>query len=250
MRLEGAGPALTLTLDRPPLNVLDLGMLEELAGALDCVEARSDVSVLLVRGAGKAFCAGVDVADHTAERVAPMLEAFHGALRRLMALDCMVVAAVHGAVLGGGLELALAADVVLARDDATLGQPEIRLGVFPPVAAALMPRRFGAQRAFDLILSGRTLTAAEAHEAGLVARVFAGEAFEAETAAYVAGVAGHSVPVVRLTKALVRDAAERPFAEALELAERRYLDDLMALDDPHEGLAAFLERRRPVWKGA
>lgn len=160
-----------LVLDRPPVNVLNLGTMEALQSALAEAAADSGLKVLAVSGVGRAFSAGVDIADHTADRVGRMLELFHDAVRQLMALEAPVVALVHGAALGGGCELALACDMILARDDLKLGQPEIQLAVFPPVAAALLPRLIGRQRALDLILTGRTIGAAEALRMGLVSRV-------------------------------------------------------------------------------
>ena len=151
-----------LVIDRPPVNVLDLATLEASQAALAKAAADRKLKVLALSGAGRAFSAGVDVADHTADRVGRMIELFHGALRRLMALEVPVIAVVHGATLGGGCELALACDMVLARDDLRLGQPEIQLAVFPPFAAALLPRLIGRQRAMDLVLTGRPLRADEA----------------------------------------------------------------------------------------
>jgi cyclohexa-1,5-dienecarbonyl-CoA hydratase len=144
----------------------------------------------------------------------------------------------------------LASDIVLAVEDATVGQPEVRLGVFPPVAAVLLPRLIGWQRALDLILSGRGVTAAEALRMGLVSQVFPREEFGARVDAYVDGLADLSGPVLRLSKATVRECLELPARKGLEIAEKRYLQTLMALEDPHEGLAAFVEKRKPVWKGA
>lgn len=250
VRLERCGGVLRLLLDRPPLNVLHLPMLRELAVALDEVKADPEVKVLVVAGAGRAFCAGVDVADHVAERVHEMLPAFHEVIRKLVSVECAVVAAVHGAALGGGCELLLACDVVLARADARLGQPEIRLGAFPPVAAALMPRRIGLQRTMDLVLSGRTLDAAEAERLGLVQRVLPVDGFGDAVDALVAELAALSRPVLRLAKRAVVEGLELGAGPALDLAERLYLEELLRYGDPHEGLAAFLEKRPPVWRDA
>ncbi len=237
-----------LVLDRPPVNVLNLAAMEALQAALAEAAADRGLKVLAVSGAGRAFSAGVDVADHTADRVARMLDLFHGAVRQLMALEVPVVALVHGAALGGGCELALACDMILAREDLKLGQPEIQLAVFPPVAAALLPRLIGRQRALDLILTGRTIGAAEALQMGLVSRVFGAAEFEAGTAAVLAELASRSGPALRLAKRAVTEGAGLPFEAALERAEHLYLTDLMRLPDAHEGIAAFVEKRPPVWK--
>ena len=237
-----------LVLDRPPVNVLDLAALEALDGALAKAAADRKLRVLAISGAGRAFSAGVDVADHTADRVGRMLELFHGAIRRLMALEPPVVALVHGAALGGGCELALACDLVLARDDLRLGQPEIQLAVFPPVAAALLPRLVGRQRAMDLVLTGRAIRADEALRMGLVSRVFAAAEFDVGTEAVLATLAAQSGPAMRLAKRAVADGAELAFAPALARAEAIYLNDLMQLPDAREGLTAFIEKRPPVWE--
>jgi cyclohexa-1,5-dienecarbonyl-CoA hydratase len=250
VRLERHGAVSHLVLDRPPLNVLDLRMLAELDDVLAAISNDRTTKCLVLRGAGKAFCAGVDVADHTEDRVERMLELFHGAVRRLMALPFPVVAAVNGAALGGGCELLLACDVVLARDDARIGQPEIRLGVFPPVAAAVLPRLIGRQRALDLILTGRTLRAGEARELGLVTRVLAAESFEREVEEYAARLASHSGPVLRLAKRAVLEGAGLPVGDAVEHAERLYLRELVPLADAREGLRAFMEKRDPEWREA
>lgn len=247
IRTDLQGAVLRITLDRPPVNVLDREALEALADALSDAEAAEGAKVVLLTGAGRAFCAGVDVADHTPDRVEGMMAAFHRAITGLLHVPHPVVAAVHGGALGGGMELALAADVVLLRDDAKLGQPEIRLGVFPPPATVLLPRLIGRQRAADLLLSGRTLSAHEAHDFGLASRVLAEDAFQEEVDAYVNDLASLSGPVLRLTKRVMWEGLERPLPEALRGADRAYLDELMALEDPHEGLAAFMEKREPVW---
>jgi cyclohexa-1,5-dienecarbonyl-CoA hydratase len=161
-----------------------------------------------------------------------------------------VVAAINGAALGGGLELALACDILLARDGARMGQPEIRLGVLPPFAAVVLPRLLGRARALDLCLSGRTFDAAEARGMGLVQHVFPQASFADDAEAYVADVASLSRPVLRLTKRAVVASLDVSLEEALRATERLYLDELMRLADAREGLAAFLEKRQPVWTGA
>ncbi|MFQ5890089.1 MAG: enoyl-CoA hydratase/isomerase family protein [Gemmatimonadota bacterium] len=250
LRLERSDGVVRLILDRPPLNVLDIPMLERLEGTLARLADDSGVKLLVLQGAGRAFCAGVDVADHTAERVELMLETFHRVLRRLLVQEFPVLAVVRGAALGGGCELLLACDAVVAAASAKIGFPEIQLGVFPPVAAALLPRLIGRQRALDLILTGRVMSAEEAREMGLVSRVVSGEELDRAAQDYVDEIASLSGPVVRLTKRTVVEGLELPWRGAIERAEGRYLDELMRLEDPHEGLAAFLEKRRPVWRDA
>lgn len=250
MRLEEDGALRVLFLDRPPLNVLDIVMLQEFASAVSDVGRDPNAAVLLITGEGKAFCAGVDVADHAADRVDQMIAVLHHALTGLMELDVPVIAALNGAALGGGLELALACDVIIAREDAKLGQPEIRLGVFPPFAAAVLPRLLGRARALDLCLTGRTFTGRDGLGLGLVQHVYPEEGFFEAARTYAHQLADLSPPVLRLTKRAMVEGLEVSLAEALRNANRLYLDDLMRLDDAHEGLAAFTEKRPPVWKGA
>jgi len=248
LALEQAGGVARLVLNRPPLNVLHIPMMRELSAALDEVAGGSGVKVLVLTGAGRAFCAGVDVADHTVDRVHEMLEVFHSAIRRVMSLEIPVVAAVNGAALGGGWELAMACDMVVAREDAKIGQPEIQLAVFPPVAAALMPRLIGWPRALELILTGRVITAAEGQSLGLINQALPAEGFSQGVDQFASRFTVLSRPVVQLAKRAVREGLELGAQAALERAEALYLNELMQLEDPHEGLAAFIEKRKPVWK--
>lgn len=237
-----------VTFDRPPLNILDLSMLDELAVALDRAAAHPRLKVLVFSGRGKAFSAGVAVADHLGPGARPMLDAFHGLFRRMQGLECLTLAAVHGPALGGGAEIATFCDVVLAAEGATLGQPEIKVGVFPPIAALHYPRRIGYARALRLILSGDVITATEAARIGLVDRVVPAdelaECVEAEIARYRA----LSAVVLRLAKRAVREAHGLDFVEGLAMLEELYRDELMTTADAEEGLRAFIEKRQPAWK--
>lgn len=237
-------------MDRPPLNILDIPMLEELGAVLETVDGDPRVTAVLLTGAGRAFCAGVSVEDHTADRVDAMIGGFHAVIDRLLSLEAPVIAAVNGAALGGGCELALACDVVLAAESAKIGQPEIKLGVFPPAAAVLLPRLVGRQRAMDLVLSGRVMDAVEAARIGLVSRAVPADEFESAVEEYATGIASLSRPVLRLTKQAVVDGATGDTAAAMRRVERLYLEDLMKLEDAHEGLRAFVEKRAPVWTEA
>jgi cyclohexa-1,5-dienecarbonyl-CoA hydratase len=242
-----SGALARIELDRPPLNVLDIATLEELEEVLIELAGDQSIKVVALAAAGRSFCAGADVADHAASRVERMLDVFHSVVRRLVALEVPTVALVHGAALGGGAELALACDIVLARSDLRLGQPEIRLGVFPPVAAALLPRLVGRQRALDLVLSGRELGAEEAHAMGLVSHVYSNECFHAEALVYLHHLTQLSGSSLRLAKRAVTVGIDECFDTALSRAESLYLDDLVKTPDASEGIAAFLGKRRPVW---
>lgn len=236
-----------LGLNRPPVNVLTMAMVRELDEQLCRVAEDPGVKVVLLEGHGRAFCAGVDVADHVQDRVGEMLQVFHAVIRRLGGMPQPIVAALHGATLGGGLELALACDIVVASADARLGQPEIKLGVFPPAAAALLPRIIGRQNALDLILTGRAVSAADALSLGLVSHVWPAEEFAAEVDAYVQGLATLSGTALRFAKRALIGGLDAPTDEALARAEHLYLAELMHEPDAHEGIAAFMEKRQPVW---
>jgi cyclohexa-1,5-dienecarbonyl-CoA hydratase len=237
-----------LTLARPPLNILTIDMMQEIGTVLDDALERASLKVFLIEGEGKAFCAGVDIADHAGERVKPMLEAFHGIFRRLRRLLCATVAAVRGAALGGGAELATFCDVVVASEDATFGQPEIKVGVFPPLAAAHYPRRIGIARTLGLLLSGEVLPAEEAQRIGLVDRVVPSERLAEAVEAQVARFRAHSAPVLHLTKRAVLDADGLDLDVALPMLEDVYRYELMTLADAEEGLRAFTQKRAPIWR--
>lgn len=242
------GRVATLTIERPPLNILGLATLRALDSTLAALAAESDLQLLFVRGAGdRGFSAGVAVQDHTRDQIGPVLASFHGALRRLRELPAVAVAAVHGVCLGGGLELALGCDLVVATDDARFGQPEIQLGCFPPAAAAILPSRVGPARALELLVTGRTFDVEEAERLGLVTWR-AGADLEAGMARVEATVTGQSAAVTRLVKRAVQAGHERPFSEALAATERLYLEELTATEDMEEGLSAFLTKRPPVWR--
>jgi cyclohexa-1,5-dienecarbonyl-CoA hydratase len=237
----------TVTLNRPPLNVLNIPMMAECNALLETLLADAAVAALVVRAQGKAFCAGVDVADHTADKMEEMIRQFHGIFRKLAATDALTIAAVQGAALGGGCELAGFCDVVLASDRAKFGQPEVQVGVFPPVAACTLPLQVGVKKAVELNVLGTIVDAQEAQRIGLVNQVFPADGFEVHVDRYLDAVRKLSRPVVRLAKRATVMRTRDEFLQHLEQAERLYLDELMKLSDAHEGTAAFLEKRAPRW---
>jgi cyclohexa-1,5-dienecarbonyl-CoA hydratase len=246
---EVANGLATLTINRPPYNVLDIPTMDEMNVALDRCLAATDVKMLMITGAGeKAFSAGVEVADHTPDKVDRMIEVFHGIFRRLQEMPVPTLAAVNGAALGGGMEVAIACDMIVAAAGAKFGQPEIKLAVFPPIAAVLLPRLVPPARAMELLLGGENIAAEEAKEIGLVNRVFAKESFRADVEAYVAPYLSLSRAALASTRKAIRAAAGKPFGAALDTVEGIYLKELMETEDAKEGLAAFLEKRKPVWR--
>ena len=244
--LECDGAVARLVLDRPPLNVLDLPTIQELSGALETLAREPALRALVISAEGKAFSAGVSVQDHLPDKVWHMLSAFHGIFRRLHLFPCPTLAVVQGPALGGGCELACFADLVIASDTATFALPEVKLGVFPPVAAAHLPQRIGAARTLRLILDGETLSAREALRIGLVDEVVAPEDLAEAARSAIARWREKSAPALRLARQAVQ-AGGPDFATALERGERLFLDQLMSTADAVEGLRAFLEKRPPSW---
>ena len=247
--LHRDGNAATVILNRPPLNILDIPTIARLGEAIEELAADPGLVLIVLRGAGDhAFSAGVAVHDHTPDKVVPMLESLHGTIRRLRDLEAVTVAAVQGHCLGGGMELALSCDLVIATEESRFAQPEIELGCYPPVASALLPPRISAGLTLDLALTGRTLTSEEAERLGLVTRRVPTGKLDEAVQDFVAQIAGKSAPVVRLAKRAVRAGRDLPFSEALAETERIYKEELLPLEDLEEGAAAFLAKRRPVWR--
>ncbi len=242
-------PVARLTIRRPPLNVLDIPTLVEMDQALARVEGSPDTAILVLTSEGdRTFSAGVDVKDHLPEKVEAMLASFHGVCRRFLCMEQVSVAAVQGPALGGGCELVACCDLVVAAESATFGQPEIDLGCFPPLAAALYPQLLGVRLATEMILTGAPLDARTAREIGLATRVVPAGELERTVEDLLAALSAKSPAVLRLTKKALA-ASRRSALDALTEIERIYLQDLVTAEDMHEGIAAFLEKRKPSWKG-
>lgn len=236
-----------IVLARPPLNIMTIAMMEEIAGALTWAAGLPSLKAVVFAAEGKVFSAGVDIDDHMGDRMKPMLDAFHRIFRLLHDFECLTAAAVQGAALGGGAELATFCDLVIASESATLGQPEIKVGVFAPIAVLHYPVRVGAHRALDLLLSGRIVGAAEALAIGLVDRVVPPQQLDDALDAELARFTAQSAAVLRLTKRVVRESMLLPFHLGLSQLEDAYLYELMTTTDANEGLRAFAEKRTPLW---
>jgi cyclohexa-1,5-dienecarbonyl-CoA hydratase len=247
IRLTFAPGVARITLARPPLNILTLDAVEALAAAVEEASDQPHLRALVLTAEGRAFCAGVAVEDHLGDRAKPMLAAFHRVFRTLHALECTTVAAVQGPALGGGAELATFCDLVIASESATFGQPEIRVGVFPPIAALHYPSRIGMARTLQLLLSGQVLAARDAEQIGLIDRVVPPGELAAAVEAALLGFTDKSAAVLRLTKRAVR-RGDSGFDAALSALEDLYLNELMRTEDAEEGLRAFLAKRPPAWK--
>jgi cyclohexa-1,5-dienecarbonyl-CoA hydratase len=239
-----------ITFARPPLNVFNIAMMREIGSAIQaCAAERELVAIVFAAAAGaRAFSAGVAVEEHVEETIYQMLESFHAIFRALGQAGKPAIAIVDGAALGGGCELVAGCDIVIASERARFGQPEIKLGVFPPVAAVLLPRVIGDKRARELILTGDLIDAREALRLGLVNAVVAPEELEQKAEDVLVKLRELSAPALEATKHAIALAHGASFNEALERVEDLYLNELMKTADANEGIKAFMEKRKPLWQ--
>jgi cyclohexa-1,5-dienecarbonyl-CoA hydratase len=243
------GRLISIVWDRPPLNVLNLSILRELDDALSSCAPQTDVDVIVLRGAGeRAFSAGVDIRDHTPEKVPEMLNVVHGVIRKLLTLPQVTVAAVRGVCLGGGLEIASSCDLLIASEDSSFATPEILVGCYPPVALARFAGLIGYHRAAEMILTGRRFSAAEAHAAGLINRVSAADQLASNLAALLDELLSKSGAVLKLTARGLREISLQSFNQALTRSEEIYCSELLKTADVAEGVEAFLEKRPANWR--
>lgn len=222
--------------------------MEEINKALDDFLADNSLKALVLDHNGKAFSAGVDVGDHMGDKAQKMLTEFHGIFKRLNRAQPPTIASVKGAALGGGCEIAAFCDIVIASEKAKFGNPEIKVGVFPPISAVIFPYLLGHKKAYELILQGETIGASEAHRLGLVNHVFPLESYEEEFSKILDRFSALSTVVIYYTKKAISLCLGNDFDVKLDLVEEFYLNDLMKTHDANEGLKAFMEKRSPEWK--
>ncbi len=204
---------------------------------------------MILRGDGKCFSAGVDVAAHAPGSADKMLKKFHAVIRALVATQKITIAVVHGSCLGGGAELAMMCDIVLTAADATWGFPEITLGCYPPVAATALSSLVGPKRASDMILTGGTILGAEASDIGLATRAIPQDKLEAAVTEALERLQNLSPAVLALTKKAIYTWDSMHFDKGLARAEKIYLEELIETEDAQEGIKAFLQKRNPEWTG-
>jgi cyclohexa-1,5-dienecarbonyl-CoA hydratase len=243
------GPRIaSVVLNRPPLNIINIEMLDELNTAWSEIEDMK-VQVAVISGAGdRAFSAGVDVADHTPGKVEKMLEEFRRVILRIRRSDCVTIAAIHGHTLGGGAELAMMCDLIIAADNAQIGQPEISLGCYPPAAVAYLPGAIGFHKATEMVLLGEPVSAAEAAHLGIVNRVVPHASLRETVDGYVDKLLSKSSTVLALTKRALREGTGHHFETALDRAHELYVRELTKTEDMVEGIDAFLAKRPPSWR--
>lgn len=239
-----------VTFARPPLNIFNIAMMREIGAALASLTQERDIVAIVFASDrnSRAFSAGVAVEEHVPETVYQMLDAFHGIFRQLEQLARPTIAVVEGSALGGGCELVAACDIVIASQQARFGQPEIKLGVFPPVAALLMPRIIGDKRAREMILTGELIDAAEASRLGLVNHVVPPGELEQKTREVLARLRELSATALEMTRRALDLGNGRTIDAALKQVEDIYLLELMKTSDAAEGISAFMEKRKPAWR--
>ena len=243
-------PFARLTLSHGKQDVIDFQMMDELAQAIEDVERRSEISTIVLTGAGEHFSSGVDIPSHARDKVETMLKKFHDAIRRLVRTTKVTMAIVRGYCLGGGAELAMACDIVITTESAHWGFPEIKLGCYPPVAAAALAAIVGQKRAAELVLTGRIFDGREAAQMGLATRAAqAGAEFNQVISQCEERLKALSPAALRYAKRALYGWDAAHFDKGLARAEEIYLKDLVQTEDAQEGIRAWMEKREPQWKG-
>ncbi len=247
IKLDFKEESTTITLFRPPLNIINLEMLDELSKALDSAVNRN--GVLIIRsGIEGVFSVGADIKEHLPEKVEQLITGFERIVSNLISFPRPTICVVEGRCLGGGMELAMACDFVISTEGAEFGQPEIRVGAFPPIAAALYPRLSGLRAATMLILTGRTINARQAKALGYVNEVVAREKLNAAVDELVKSLIQNSTAVLACAKKAIIESLNMGVENALRNASEIYLKELMKTEDAVEGLKAFIEKRKPQWR--
>ncbi len=246
LRIEGA--AARMTLNRPEHNLLNEAMLKELADGMSFLSEKEEVKLVVMDSACKVFCGGIDLGEYTSQRVFQMLDAFHGVFTAMMDVAKPVLCVVNGPAIGGGAELAAFGDLVVATPKARFAQPEISIGIFPPLATTVLPLLVGPKKALELVLTGEPVTAEQAFELGFVNRLVP-EAKLAQTVNdLIARISSHSGPVLAMAKRAILGGTGMSLQDGMKNSMNIFLNELYRLDDAQEGVRAIIEKRKPQWK--
>ncbi len=248
LKFEKSDGVARITLNRPKFNMMDIDMIVEINSLLESFVSDRDLKCVVFDAEGKHFCTGVEVADHKPDKVDEMIPNFNRIFELLEQIDVPVVAVVQGFCLGGGMELAIACDIIVADKRASFGQPEIKVGFFPPYAAIRLPQLVGPARAIEICTTGKFYSAEEAQALGMVTHV-ADEGQLSESAeTIVKEIQGNSPLIIRLNKRAVRQHLGLDFKQALAGVSDLFLNQLMKTEDTLEGIASYEEKRKPEWK--
>ena len=248
LNIERDEQVVRITLNRPKHNVLNIPMMNELNAELAAIAVDESLKCVMITGEGRSFCAGVEVSDHAPCNVDEMVAVFNRVFELINRIDIPVIAAVNGACLGGGMEVAIACDIVIASKKAIFGQPEIKLGFFPPYAALRLPELVGPAKAIEIVTTGKNYTAKEARKMGFVSQVADDDEFSDVVEKNIKEICHSSPLIIRMNKRAVKRHIGTNFSQGVDLISNYFLKTLMKTEDTLEGIASFEERRRPVWK--
>jgi cyclohexa-1,5-dienecarbonyl-CoA hydratase len=237
-----------ITLSRPEHNLLNEAMLREIADGIAFAGDREEVKLIVVDSTCKVFSGGIDIGEYTSQRVFQMLDAFHAVFAGMLDVAKPVICVVNGPAIGGGAELAAFGDLVIATPKARFAQPEITIGVFPPLASTILPFLVGPKTALELVLTGEPVTAERALELGLVNRLVPEAQLEKTVDDLSARISGHSGPVLTMAKKAILGGMGLSLRDGLKQSMNIFLNELYRLEDSQEGLRALVEKRKPNWK--
>ncbi|HKW32593.1 MAG TPA: enoyl-CoA hydratase/isomerase family protein [Candidatus Acidoferrum sp.] len=248
VKLRCDGGVARMTMSRPEHNLLNETMLREMADGISFAGERDDIKLIVLDSACKVFCGGIDVGEYTSQRVFQMLDAFHATFAGMLELGKPVVCVVNGPAIGGGAELAAFGDLVIATPKARFAQPEISIGVFPPLASTILPFLVGPKIALELVLTGEPVSAERALDLGMVNRLVPEAQLERTVEELVNRINGHSGPVLTMAKRAILGGMGLSLRDGLKHSMNIFLNELYRLEDSQEGLRALVEKRKPNWK--
>jgi len=248
VKVHVEGEVARLTLDRPEHNLLNERMLAEIAAGINTLGQRNEIKLIILDSARKAFCGGIELGEYTQRRVFQLFEAFNGVYSAMLDTSKPILLVINGPAFGGGAELAALGDLVIATPKAKFAQPEIKLGVYPPMAAAVLPYILGPKQALELVLTGEAISAERAREMGLVNWLVPEQELEKKVAEVVAKVTAQSGAVLAMAKKAILGSLGLPLREGVRASMKVFLNELADLEDSQEGLRALVEKRAPKWK--
>ena len=240
--------AARITMNHPPYNVLTVPMMTELAEAIESLNGRGDIKCIVLDSSQKMFSAGISLEDSRPERVFQTLDAFTRVFQAVGEISKPLIVVVNGQAIGAGSELVAFGDMIVATPNARFAQPEVKMGVFPPFAAIMLPQLIGPKKTYEMVLTGQPLSAEEAQQLGLINRVVPEADLQHTVNEVLSRIGEISAPVLEMTKKVIGSTMGLPLDEAIKRSHDIYLNQLMDLEDAQEGLRAVLEKRKPVWK--